>query len=113
LLNTMKIGLWKIGRGSCGQMRPKSTGLGQMGGCILGKRRENHFLTGKPHPPSSMEEEIISWYGGVGWNGVGKLTVVQGIMDASNTVRFWTMQWWKVLKSVTSHNTLLEHADKS
>jgi len=31
----MKIGQWRIGRGSYGQMRPKSTGLGLLGGLYL------------------------------------------------------------------------------
>jgi len=59
----MKIGQWRIGRGSYGQMRPKSTGLSQMGGFILGSRRGNHFQTGPPPPLSSMEEGIVLWYG--------------------------------------------------
>jgi hypothetical protein len=45
-------------------------GLGQMEGLILGKRQENHFLTGSPLLQSSMEEGIILWYGGV-WGGMG------------------------------------------
>ena len=57
------------GKGSCGQMKQRSTGLGLMEGYILGRRRENHFLIGLPHQLSSMEEEIISWYGGV-WSGM-------------------------------------------
>ena len=40
-----------------------------MGGCILGNKRENHFLIEPLHQLSSMEEEIISWYGGV-WGGM-------------------------------------------
>jgi len=44
----MKTGQWRIGRGSCGQMRPKSTGLDQINRFILGKRRENYFLTEPP-----------------------------------------------------------------
>jgi hypothetical protein len=70
LPGTMKIGQWRIGRGSCGQMRLKSTGLGQMEGCILGRRRENHFLTGPLHLQSSMEEGTILWYGDA-WGGMG------------------------------------------
>jgi hypothetical protein len=38
-----------------GQMKLKSTGLDQMGGCILKKRRENHFLTEPPLLQSSMD----------------------------------------------------------
>src|SRR5882724_5781155 len=78
----MKIGQWRIGRGSYGQMRPKSTGLGQMGGFILGSRRGNHFQTGPP-PPTVKHgggNNLMVW-GCMGWNGVGKLTEVQGIMD--------------------------------
>ena len=60
----MKIGQWMIERGSCGQMRPKSTELDQMEGPILrGKKQKNHFLTELPLPQSSMEEETILWYG--------------------------------------------------
>jgi hypothetical protein len=42
----MKTGQWRIGKGFYRQMKLKSTGLGQMKGLILGKRRRNHFLTG-------------------------------------------------------------------
>ena len=59
LPDTMKTGQWRIGRGSYGQMRPKSTGLDQMEGPILGRRWGNHFLTGPPLPQSSMEEGTI------------------------------------------------------
>ena len=69
LPDTMKTGQWRIGRGSCGQMRPKSTGLDQMEGPILGRREGNHFLTGLPLPQSSMEEGTILWYGVV-WGGM-------------------------------------------
>jgi hypothetical protein len=51
-------------------MRPKSTGLGQMEGFIPGSRRENNFQTGPPFPLSSIEEEIILWFGDV-WVGMG------------------------------------------
>src|SRR5467141_3938733 len=96
----MKIGQWRIGRGSYGQMRPKSTGLGQMGGFILGSRRGNHFQTGPPPPLSSMEEGIILWYGGV-WSGMGQGSSqrYRGSLMHSNTVIFWMMEWWKVLRS--------------
>ena len=57
--STMKTGQWRIGRGYYGQMRPKSTGLDQMEGSILGRRGGNHFLTGPPLPQSSMEEGTI------------------------------------------------------
>ena len=69
LPNIMKIGQWRIGRGSYGQMRPKSTELDQMEGLILGKRRENHCLTEPPLPQSNMEEETTLWYGVV-WGGM-------------------------------------------
>jgi len=93
----MKIGQWRIGRGSYGQMRPKSTGLGQMGGFILGSRMGNHFRQDHTTPLSSMEEGIIFWYGGV-WVEWGKEahrgTGYHGMH--SNTVIFWMMEWWKV-----------------
>src|ERR1700691_2200817 len=60
-------------------MRPKSTGLDQMAGTILGRRRGNHFLTEPPLLQSNMVEGTI--LGCMGWNGVGVLTEVQGIMD--------------------------------
>ena len=49
LLKSMKNGQWRTGKGLCSQMRQKSTGLGQMEGCILGRRREHHFLPGLSH----------------------------------------------------------------
>ena len=52
----MKTEQWRTGKGFCGQMRQKSTGLDQMEGCIVGRRGEHHFLTGLPHQQSSMEE---------------------------------------------------------
>ena len=67
--DTMKTGHWRIGKGSCGQMRPKSTGSGQMEGLILGRRRGNHFLTELPPLQSNMEKGTILWYGVV-WGGV-------------------------------------------
>ena len=70
LLSTMKTGQWRIGRGSYGQMRPRSTGLGQMEGSIPGKKGVSLFQTASPPQLSSMEEEIISWYG-VAWAGMG------------------------------------------
>ena len=70
LFKSMKIGQWRTGREFCGQMRQKSTGLDQMEGCILGRRRGHHFLTEPQHQQSSMEEEIISWYGDA-WAGMG------------------------------------------
>ena len=66
----MKTGQWRTGRGFCGQMRPRSTGLGQMKGFIPRNKRVNNFLIGPPHLQSSMEEEIISLYGGV-WARMG------------------------------------------
>ena len=65
LPSTMKIGQWRIGRGSYGQMRPKSTGLGQMGGPTLGDKEVKLFQTALPLLLSSMKGGIISWYGGV------------------------------------------------
>ena len=66
----MKTGQWRTGRGFYGQIRPRSTGLGQMRGFISGNKRVNNFLIGPPHPQSSMEEEIISLYRGV-WARMG------------------------------------------
>jgi hypothetical protein len=43
LPDTMKTGQWRIGKGSCGQMRPKLTGLGQMERFILGKKGRTTF----------------------------------------------------------------------
>jgi hypothetical protein len=65
----MKTGQWRIGKGSYGQMRPKSIGLGQMEGLILGRRRGNHFLTKPPLLLLNMEEGIILWCGVV-WGGM-------------------------------------------
>jgi hypothetical protein len=45
LPSTMKIGQWRIGRGFYGQMRPRSTGLGQMEGPTLGNKGVNPFQT--------------------------------------------------------------------
>ena len=59
LPGTMKIGQWRIGRGSCGQMRPKSTGLDQMEGPIPGRRRGNHSVREPPLLQSSMGEGTI------------------------------------------------------
>jgi hypothetical protein len=96
----MKTGLLKTGRGSYGQMRPKSTGLDQMEGFTLGNRRGKSFQIGLLHLLSSMEEEIILWYGGV-WVGMewGSLWRFRGPWMHSNTVTFWMMGWWKALKS--------------
>jgi hypothetical protein len=65
----MKTGQWRIGKGSYGQMRPKSIGLGQMEGLILGRRRGSHFLTEPPLLLLNMEEGIILWCGVV-WGGM-------------------------------------------
>src|ERR1700730_8440634 len=70
LPSTMKTGQWKIGRGSYGQMRPRSTGLDQMGGSIPGKKGAHPFQIALLPQLSSMEEEILSWYGSV-WAGMG------------------------------------------
>jgi len=59
LPSTMKIGQWRIGRGSCGQIRPRSPGLGQMEGPILGNKGVHPFMTIPPLLLSSIEEEII------------------------------------------------------
>ena len=87
----MKIGQWRIGRGSDGQMRLKSTRLGQMAGFILEGRRGNHFQTGPPTPLSSMEEGIILWYG-VEWGREAH----RGTGDHGGTAILWMMEWWKV-----------------
>src|ERR1700730_19327047 len=70
LPNTMKTGQWKIGRGSYGQMRPRSTELNQMEGSIPGKKGAHPFQIALLPQLSSMEEEIILWYGAV-WAGMG------------------------------------------
>jgi hypothetical protein len=44
----MKIEQWRIGKGSCGQMRQKLIGFSQMGGCIPGKKEVRACLTGLP-----------------------------------------------------------------
>ena len=69
LQSIMNTGLWRIGKGFYGQMRPKSIGLGQMGRFISGKKGENHYLTEQHHLLSNMEEEETSWYGVV-WGGM-------------------------------------------
>ena len=51
-----------------------------MGGCILGKRRENDRTT-TPTVKHGGGNNLMVW-GYMGWNEVGKLTEVQGIMDA-------------------------------
>ena len=51
-------------------MKPRSIGLGQMEGLILGNKEVNPFQTALPLLLSSMERGIISWYGGV-WAGIG------------------------------------------
>jgi hypothetical protein len=43
LPSTMKIGQWRIGRGSYGQMRPRSTRLGQIEGPTLRNKGVNPF----------------------------------------------------------------------
>jgi hypothetical protein len=60
LPNTMKTRQWKIGRGSYGQMRPRSTELDQMKGSIPGKKGAYPFQIALLPQLSSMEEEIIS-----------------------------------------------------
>src|SRR5260370_19576526 len=67
LPGTMKTGQWMTGRGSCGQMKPRSIGLDQMEGHILGRRRVNHCLIEPPLLQLSMEVGTISWYG-VEWS---------------------------------------------
>jgi hypothetical protein len=70
LPSIMKTGLWKVGRWSYGQMRPRSTGLNQMAGSIPRKKGAHPFQIALLPQLSSMEEEIISWYGAV-WAGMG------------------------------------------
>jgi len=65
----MQTGQWRIGKEFCGLMKPRSTELGQMEGCIPGKKEENYLLTELLHLLSSMEGGIISWYGGA-WAGM-------------------------------------------
>ena len=82
LLKSMKTEQWRTGNGFCCQMRQKSTGLDQMEGCIVGRRREHHFLTTTtPTVKHGGGNNLIVW-GCMGWNGVGKLTEVEGKMDA-------------------------------
>ena len=69
LPTSISTGLWWTGEGYYGQIRPKSTGLGQMGINKPGKGLENHYQTGLLHLLSSMEEEV-SWFGAV-WDGMG------------------------------------------
>src|SRR5882757_10449167 len=69
LLTHMQTGLWRIGKGYSGQMKQKSTELGQMARCIPGNLGVNQSLIGQPHQLSSMEEAITLWYGGV-WAGM-------------------------------------------
>src|SRR5271170_6399763 len=40
----IKTGLWRIGKGSCGQMKQRLVELGQMGRHMYGRRGENSFL---------------------------------------------------------------------
>ena len=70
LPSTIKIGQWRIGRGSYGQIKPRSIGLGQMEGPTLGNKEVNPFQTILPLLLSSMEGGIILWYGGV-WAEMG------------------------------------------
>ena len=44
----MKIGQLKTGSGSCGLMKLRSIGLGQIEGSTLGSKEENHSQTGLP-----------------------------------------------------------------
>ena len=67
--NVTRSGLWMIGSESYGQMRPKSTAMGQMVIVGSGKHVENHSLTAPPLGQSSMEE-VLQWSGGV-WGGMG------------------------------------------
>src|ERR1700722_6899953 len=69
LQSITNTGLWRIGKGFYGQMRPKSIGLGQMGRFISGKKGENYYLTEQHNLLSNMEEEETSWYGVV-WGGM-------------------------------------------
>src|ERR1700754_3092841 len=68
LPTSISTGLWWTGEGYYGQIRPKSTGLCQMGINGPGKRLENHYQTGLLHLLSSMEEEVL-WFGAV-WDGM-------------------------------------------
>ena len=58
LPNTIKIGQWRTGKGSYGQMRPRLIGLGQMEGSTLERRKENPFQIGLPPLLSNMEESF-------------------------------------------------------
>jgi len=58
LPSIIKTGQWRIGRGSCGQMRPRSTGLGQMGGSTSGKKGAYPFQIVLLPQLSSIEKEI-------------------------------------------------------
>src|ERR1700720_3597440 len=82
LQSIMNTGLWRIGKGFYGQMRPKSIGLGQMGRFISGKKGENHYLTEQHHllVKHGGGKNLMVW-GCMGWNGVGKLIEIQGHMD--------------------------------
>jgi len=79
----------------------KITGLGQMGGFILGSRRgttvrQDHH----PHCQAWRRNNLMVW-GCMGWNGVGKLTELKGIMDGQQQ-QYWDILddgVWKVLRS--------------
>src|SRR6202522_3475558 len=62
LHNTMKTGLWRIGKGCCGQMRQRLTGLGQMRRCMFGNNEGNQYLTGLQHQLLNMEGGIVRGY---------------------------------------------------
>jgi hypothetical protein len=64
-------------------MRLKSIELGQMGGSTPGKKTREPLSdrTTTPTVKHGGGNNLMVW-GCMGWNGVEKLTEVQGIMDA-------------------------------
>src|SRR5277367_4710917 len=71
LPSIMKTGLRRTGKGCCGQMRPRLTGLDLMGKSMSGNNVGNHHLTALQHQLLNMEGEITLWCGAVwvGWGG--------------------------------------------
>ena len=64
----------KENRNSCGQMRQRLTGLGQMGRCVFGNIEGNQYLTRLQHQLLNMQGGITSWYevvwGGMEWGSL-------------------------------------------
>ena len=69
MLNTMKTGLWRIGKGYYGQIRLNLITLGQMERYMSRNNKENYYQIALQHLLSNMEKETILWYGVV-WGGM-------------------------------------------